>query len=344
MKAKAVVIQFGSHSVALQNEKDANTVIEQLKTKYAPSRQAKASQVLNVALSVEPVIEKANVDPEAVLSVQQALSYITKGTLKEQIHTVRQGEVLGTIAEQYGLTTEQLLSLNPGVTVDSLLQIGQKLHVTVYRPLIDVIVEKQTLQLETVPYEIEVILNDHMYKGDTKVKQEGANGQKQVLYRVTETNGKITKKAIIKETTIKAPVKKIVIKGTKVLSSRGTGRFAWPTSGGYVSSRMGYRWGVFHKGTDIAGASGSPIYAADNGTVVFAGWDGDYGKKIVINHNNGFRTVYAHLSSIHVKVGQTVPKGAKIGTMGSTGHSTGPHLHIELYKNGQLVDFLKYRR
>ncbi|WP_035098244.1 M23 family metallopeptidase [Anoxybacteroides tepidamans] len=344
IKANAVVIMFGPHSVAVKNKADANAVIAQLKAKYTPSAPTKASRIVGVSLSVEPTIKKAKVDPENVLSVKDALNYITKGTLKEQIHIVREGEVLGTIAEQYHLTTEQILSLNPGITVDSLLQIGQKLHVTAYQPLVDVIVKKQAYQMEAVPYSIEVIPNDHMYKGDTKVRQEGANGQKQVLYELTEKNGILTKKEAIKETIMKQPVKKIVIKGTKVLSSRGTGHFAWPTAGGYVSSRMGYRWGEFHKGTDIASASGSPILAADNGTVVFAGWGGDYGNKIVINHHNGFQTVYAHLQSINVKWGQTVPKGAKIGTMGSTGDSTGPHLHIELYKNGQLVDFLDYYR
>ena len=81
------------------------------------------------------------------------------------------------------------------------------------------------------------------------------------------------------------------------------------------------RWGQFHKGIDIARPYNRTIKAADNGVVVFAGWDGGYGKKIIIDHRNGFRTVYAHLATISVRVGQTVQKGQKIGVMGSTGNS-----------------------
>lgn len=98
-----------------------------------------------------------------------------------------------------------------------------------------------------------------------------------------------------------------------------------------------------HKGIDIARPSDRTIKAADNGTVVSAGNDGGgYGNKIVIDHNNGFRTVYAHLDSISVSVGQTVSKGSKIGIMGSTGDSTGVHLHFEVYKNGKMQNPLKY--
>ncbi|MBB5323526.1 murein DD-endopeptidase MepM/ murein hydrolase activator NlpD [Anoxybacillus tepidamans] len=345
IKANAVTIMFGEHSVAVKNKTDANKVIEQLKSKYVPSLQPKEqTNILDVSLSTKPVIKEAKVEPENVLSVEDAVNYVAKGTLEEQIHTVREGEVLSTIAKQYNLTTEQILLLNPDIKVDSLLQIGQKLNVTVYQPLVDVIVKEQARQIEEIPYEIEAIPNEKMYKGDIKVTQEGKNGQKEVLYQLTKKNGQIVKKEVINETIIEEPVKKIVIKGTKVLSSRGTGRFAWPTVGGYISSRMGYRWGEFHKGTDIAGSSSSPILAADNGTVTFAGWDGDYGNKVVINHRNGFKTVYAHMNSITVKRGQTVAKGSKIGTMGSTGESTGTHLHIELYNNGKLVNFLQYLR
>ena len=118
----------------------------------------------------------------------------------------------------------------------------------------------------------------------------------------------------------------------------------WPASGGYVSSKMGYRWGKMHKGIDIARPSNYTIKSADNGVVVSAGYDGGYGNKVVIDHQNGYRTVYAHLASISVSSGQTVPSGSKIGVMGSTGDSTGIHLHFEVYKNGSRVDPLQVLR
>src|SRR5690606_4875621 len=132
-------------------------------------------------------------------------------------------------------------------------------------------------------------------------------------------------------------------KGTKVIPSRGTGKLAWPTNGGYISSKMGQRWGRLHKGIDIARPSNHTIKAADHGVVVSAGWDsGGYGNKIIIDHQNGTRTLYGHLKSINVKPGQKVEKGSAIGVMGNTGQSKGVHLHFEVYKNGKLQNPLSY--
>ncbi len=102
------------------------------------------------------------------------------------------------------------------------------------------------------------------------------------------------------------------------------------------------RWGRYHKGIDIARPWDYTIKAADNGVVVSAGWAGSYGNRIIIDHQNGMRTLYAHLSQINVSVGQTVAAGQKIGVMGSTGNSTGVHLHFEVYKNGVLQNPLSY--
>ena len=134
------------------------------------------------------------------------------------------------------------------------------------------------------------------------------------------------------------PKDHIVLKGTKVIPSRGSGVFAWPAEGGYISSKMGYRWGRQHEGIDIARPTGFTIKAADNGIVVAAGSDGTYGNRVIIDHQNGYKTTYAHLSSISAKVGQVVPTGTKIGVMGSTGRSTGTHLHFEVEKNGLTIN------
>lgn len=129
-------------------------------------------------------------------------------------------------------------------------------------------------------------------------------------------------------------------------SSEGTGALVWPTDGGYVSSQMGTRWNKQHKGIDIARTDKSSvpsIYAAESGVVESASFNnGGYGNKIVINHDNGLKTVYAHLSSMNVSAGQKVGRGQKIGVMGETGRSTGIHLHFEVYKNGALQNPLSY--
>lgn len=124
-------------------------------------------------------------------------------------------------------------------------------------------------------------------------------------------------------------------------TSRG-GLFAWPTNGGYISSGMGPRWGRSHGGTDIARTDRStvpPIYAVLDGVVESAGFNsGGYGNMVTIRHSNGMKTLYAHLSSISVSPGQKVSKGQKIGIMGTTGRSTGIHLHLEVHVNGKKVD------
>ena len=121
----------------------------------------------------------------------------------------------------------------------------------------------------------------------------------------------------------------------------GAGCDARPTSGS-LSSRFGPRWGRLHAGIDIAAPTGTPIYACWPGRVVVAGWQGGYGNTVVIDHGGGRATLYAHQSSIAVSVGQTVNAGAVIGYVGSTGNSTGAHLHFEVRINGNPVDPAPY--
>ena len=117
--------------------------------------------------------------------------------------------------------------------------------------------------------------------------------------------------------------------------------FIWPTSG-TLTSGFGWRWGRMHEGIDIAAPTGTPISAAASGTVIHAGWMGGYGNLVVIDHGNGLATAYGHQSSIAVGSGTYVSQGQTIGYVGSTGHSTGPHLHFEVRVNGSPVDPLGY--
>ena len=129
-------------------------------------------------------------------------------------------------------------------------------------------------------------------------------------------------------------------------STVGTGNLVWPSYCTYITSRQGPRThpvtGEYknHGGTDIGASYGSAIYAADSGTVVRSsdGWNGGWGNYVMIDHGNGMQTLYAHMSSRAVSVGQTVSRGQTIGYVGSTGMSTGPHLHFEMYVNGSRID------
>jgi murein DD-endopeptidase MepM/ murein hydrolase activator NlpD len=115
----------------------------------------------------------------------------------------------------------------------------------------------------------------------------------------------------------------------------------WPVSAP-VTSPFGWRWGRMHEGIDLGAAFGTPIAAAAAGTVIYAGWLGGYGNLTVIDHGGGLATAYGHQSRIAVSVGQAVAQGETIGYVGSTGHSTGPHLHFEVRVDGQPVDPLGY--
>jgi murein DD-endopeptidase MepM/ murein hydrolase activator NlpD len=107
-----------------------------------------------------------------------------------------------------------------------------------------------------------------------------------------------------------------------------------PVAYDYISSAFGKRWGRQHQGIDFAAPHGAPIYAMSAGTVVYSGWESGYGKSVVIDHGNGTQTRYAHCSKLLVKTGKVVSKGQKIAKIGSTGHSTGPHLHFEVIVKG----------
>jgi murein DD-endopeptidase MepM/ murein hydrolase activator NlpD len=115
----------------------------------------------------------------------------------------------------------------------------------------------------------------------------------------------------------------------------------WPINGP-VTSGFGMRWGRMHEGIDIAAAIGTPVHAAADGTVIYASWMTGYGNLVVVDHGNGLATAYAHASALVVRVGQAVSQGQTVSLVGSTGNSTGPHLHFEVRVNGVAVDPLLY--
>lgn len=135
----------------------------------------------------------------------------------------------------------------------------------------------------------------------------------------------------------------------KITSRPSNGEMAWPLSGYYrISSPFGWRnapigsGGERHRGIDIPAPSGTPVYSATDGEVISSGWNGSYGNAVMIKYTNNIVIVYGHNSSLVVRAGQKVSKGQVISLVGSTGNSTGPHLHFEVRYNGSPVDPLKY--
>jgi len=359
--AEAKAITIDGESVAfLKSTEDAEEALKQFKLQYVseedlqelesrkdseeplPTLAEGQSRILDVSFAEEVSISDEKISPEQIHNPADTVTLLQKGTLEEKKYEVQEGDVLGSIAGDHNLKIAELLALNPDMTEDSLLQIGQELNVTAHKPFLTVQVKMEQNKKETIQFETKVNENSNMYKGDRKVTQEGQDGEKSVHVEYKMVNGVTVETKKLNETIIKEPVTEIIEKGTKVVPSRGSGQLAWPAVGGYISSKVGYRWGRLHKGIDIARPSNLAIKAADNGTVVEAGYSGGFGNKITINHNNGMKTIYAHLSSIDVRVGQTVTKGQQIGVMGSTGNSTGTHLHFEVYVNGSLKNPLDY--
>ncbi len=123
-----------------------------------------------------------------------------------------------------------------------------------------------------------------------------------------------------------------------VVSAKG---LIYPTRG-RLTSPFGPRWGRMHQGIDLAAPTGTPIYAAQSGSVIRSGWGGGYGNHVVVNHGGGFATLYGHMSRIGTSTGSKVSRGEVIGYVGSTGNSTGPHLHFETRVNGTAYNPLSY--
>ena len=206
---------------------------------------------------------------------------------------------------------------------------------------INIITTERVTATETIERDTETVEDSTMRRGQVYVTQEGADGTREVSRLVTKVNGEVTKEYVIDERITAKPVKRIETVGTYVPEGEGSGDFAVPVSG-TITSPFGERWGRLHEGTDFGAAEGAPVYAADSGTVSFCGVSGGYGNLIIINHKNGYETYYGHLSKIGVSQGQTVEKGAKIGEVGSTGNSTGPHLHFEIRENSVPKNPLDY--
>ncbi|GEL76349.1 M23 family metallopeptidase [Tenuibacillus multivorans] len=298
--------------------------------------------VTDIGLTENIHFTNDTVEPNQLLTAEQLQKLLERGAKGKKVHTIQQNEVLGQVAMDYDLSMDELLDLNPDLGKNSIVQVGQEVYVEGRKPYIDVSYTVIKEEEESIDFETVTKSTDSLYKGQTEVEDPGKEGKKLVKYRVTTKNNEEVSKEKIEEEVIEEPQQKVVLQGTKVIPSRGTGQFSWPASGGRITSYMGPRWGRSHKGIDIAGTSNRTIKAADNGVVTSAGWDGTYGYKVEIDHNNGYKTLYAHLSSIKVEVGQTVKKGHQIGVMGSTGRSTGVHLHFEVFKNGSNVNPLNY--
>ena len=284
-------------------------------------------------------IVQKEVDTSKLLSYDEIREKLTSKIHSTRQYTIKYGDTIEGIAKENGITSEELIKLNPGIK-NSRLRAGRKLTVAKEMPFLSVEAVRHVEYTESIPFETKKVNDDTLYKGTTKVVTKGQTGERRVVADVTYVDNKEESREILSSVVTKQPVTKVIHVGTKERpKTMATGKLSRPVKGAIISSNYGMRRGSMHKGVDFAARTGTRISAADGGTVTWAGWkSGGWGYLVVINHGNGLETFYAHNSKVLVRVGQKVAKGEQIAKMGSTGNSSGPHVHFEIHKNGRYVN------
>ncbi|MFS0725158.1 peptidoglycan DD-metalloendopeptidase family protein [Paenibacillus sp. 1P07SE] len=296
-------------------------------------------EVTSVEILEEIGTSRTQVDPERVTAEEELYQRLAVGAQQPISYTVQPGDCIGCIASKFGISSQVIYQNNPWITGDTI-EAGAVLDLTVERPAITV----QTVEeiKETIDIEPPVEVREHpeLMAGTSKVVRPGQPGKKQVTFKLIKQNGYLMHEELIGEEVLQAPLSEVVYKGTKVINGEGSGTFAWPVQNARVTSSFGPRWGRMHNGIDLVG--NKSILSADHGVVEFVGTRSGYGKTIIVDHKNGYKTLYAHLSGYSVQQGDIVEKGDKLGDMGNTGRSTGTHLHFEIRKNDSPQNPSKY--
>ena len=205
-------------------------------------------------------------------------------------------------------------------------------------PRLDVSATRSVTYTEAIPYETITRENDALDQTYRATVQEGSEGEAVVTAQIETLDGEEQRRTILARTVLSQATDEIVEVGTRNVGI-GTGDFMVPVSSYTFTSGFKMRWGRLHGGVDLAVPEGTPVYAADNGKVIVAGNLGDgYGNYIILDHQNGYKTLYAHNSELLVSVGDVVAQGEQIALSGNTGNSTGPHVHFEIQVNDEKVD------
>lgn len=295
---------------------------------------------------------------ESIVSEDSIIKLITSKKNVAMYYTVVEGDSPLGIIDKLGMSEEEIAKLNPDFSLKSSLFVGDKLLITQEEPFLAVSVTRKEVYEEATDFDTEYTEDSTHYQGSSTIIQDGVEGTELVTADVSYINGIETRRKVISRTTITEPVTQIISLGTKevpknvtvsIPSNMPVGQFLWPvggSDGGQISEMMyGYGGYYGHTGIDISAPYGTPIYAAESGTVILAQWYYGYGNCVMIQHDNGMVTVYGHASYLHVYVGQQVTMGQLIADVGSTGNSTGNHCHFEVRIggiNGTKVNPINY--
>jgi len=262
----------------------------------------------------EGLMETVNLE-NLELGMLEPESFSKPRTLLYSAYTVQKGDMIGNLAENFGLNQDTIISIN-NIKNTRLVQIGQVLRIPNQDGIMYTVKKDDTLEAIAAKYKSNV--------SDIQIANE------------------LFSSAALPGTSLFIPGAKL--DWTERQEINGD-LFMWPVNG-YITSSYGYRiypfnddgGRQFHSGMDIGAPMGAPVRAAMSGRVSSAGWDDVLGNHVVISHHAGYRTLYGHMSVIRVKTGAYVGTGERIGDVGSTGRSTGPHVHFTVYKNGVTVN------
>ncbi|MFZ5944986.1 MAG: peptidoglycan DD-metalloendopeptidase family protein [Bacillota bacterium] len=332
----------GEPRIYLASASQGEEVINKLKEEYLKDLEGK--EILSTEFEEDVKVEAVQAKLSQLVAPDRAIDLIINGTDKIETYKVKKGDTLWDIAHGNNMTVNELKEANPELTKE-VLSIGQELKLVKTDPMVHVVSTVKYTQEEKIPFDTKYISSSDLWRGQNQVKEPGKSGKQQVTYEVVQKNGVEINRNVLDKIVLEEPKTKVVYQGTKLMvASRGgggNGELAWPLRG-RITSGYGWRRLGFHTGLDIDGLTGDPIFAAESGVVLTAGWNGNYGYSIDIDHGDGLMTRYAHLSKMDVRTGQKVKRGDLIGRVGNTGRSTGSHLHFEVRVNGNHLNPIKY--
>ena len=270
----------------------------------------------------------------SVMDQKATIDMLTSSTEKKAVYVAQSGDTKVTVAQKYNMSLDKLEELNP--KLGSKIKGGQVINVMETESYLPIQYVKDYETLSLLDYETVEIETSSLNVGMRAILVKGEKGERRSELEITYVDGIERSRKTIKSEVTKEPVLEQVGIGTyaarpdpgvRVLT--GSGQFAWPVDGGWISDPFGSDRN--HKGFDIAAPEGTDIYAAADGVVIAAGWNpGGYGYFVQIDHLDGYQTVYAHMSTVYATVDQQVTRGQLIGAVGTTGNSTGDHCHFEV--------------
>lgn len=276
-------------------------------------------------------VSNNEVDQEALVKTNNENVVQKRDEIVE--YEVRPGDSVSTIASRFGVSVNTILWEND-LSEYALIRVGDILRILPQTGVTHKIKSGENLSYLAQKYDVDI---DEIAKANNIRNVASLSiGESLIIpdgRKIITTNNVVTKKTTPSYSAISV-VKNIV----NPAASAPSNKMFWPTEGHVITQY--YTWS--HHGLDIANKSGTPLYAADAGTIEFVGWSNGYGNNVIINHGGGKKTRYAHMHKFYIKKGQKIDRGQTIGEMGNTGWSTGPHLHFEVIINNQRYNPLNY--